>query len=639
MVSAGPTGNVTTESTTTVDVPEAASRSRPFGGWVRLARWPGLALFFAAATVVQTWPLAKHANDSITTWSWFPFDAWVSLWSLWWVKEAVLTGQNPYHTDLLFSPQGTDLYLGGLMLVTGTMSIPFQVLTGNLILSWNLVALLSVVLTGIGTYALAYRVTGNHLAAVVAGFIFAFAPYFMMRLGGHWIIFVTWPIPFLLLFLLRFQDSGRMLDAALASLFWVFLTINWIEFAVDASIFIGIFFLYWTIVYLWRGDRARLVRFWSGGVVIGLVWLILSGPVLLGTMQDVRNDHFFLPSGDEQFSADVLTFVTPSILWGPGTTPLVGGPNPYHLPVGSVENTAYLGGMPLLLATVALFTVRKNPHRLLIWVITFAAFLVLSLGPYLYIDDSRHHSLFGWSFSIPLPYQIFDEIPLVGNRRAPVRMVVFAILALSILAAIGLDFIMGWLKQRWRLLAPAAALLVLGVVWLEYWNPPVDVIEHRSPAVFSDIGKEDGDFTVVHAPMGRRTGWTITGHPSGGAIDNYYQPLYGKRSMGGYISRVSDEEFSWFLEQPGLRFLACTLNCGVEPPQGDDANAELVRSVLTENRIRYVVVHKLGPDGNPLFYFGVPEVQGMERYLSEVVGLEQVYVDPTVAVYRNDDTG
>src|SRR3990172_2719676 len=204
--------------------------------WARWARWPALSLFFATATIVQTWPLAKHPDNSITTWSFFPFDGWQFLWNLWWVKYSVLSLEYPFHTEHLLYPQGSDLYLHPLTFVNGVMSIPLQLATGNLILTWNLLVLLCFVLAGVGPYALAYRITRNHLAALVAGFIFAFTPFTMMRLGGHWNIFATWPIPFFLLFLIRFKDSGRVLDAVLTGVFLAILTLNWLEFATDAAL-------------------------------------------------------------------------------------------------------------------------------------------------------------------------------------------------------------------------------------------------------------------------------------------------------------------------------------------------------------------------------------------------------------------
>ena len=471
---------------------------------------------YSVAAVVQTWPLVLHAKNSILDWFFFPFDNWYYLWSFWWVKYALVElHTNPFHTDLLLFPQGADLHLQ-LPIVSGVLSIPLQLATGNLILSSNVLHLLFLVLSALGTYALAYRVTRNHLASVLAGYIFAFAPFFLMHIAGHWNISATWPIPLFILFLLRFRESGRLKEAAAAGILWALLTLNWVEYGVDAGLFAGLFLAYWAFVYLRNKDSARFVTLLRGAVVIGAVWFIISAPLLLPSLFSIYGDDVVLPGGDDVFSADLLTFVTPSPFWGPGLYPLLGGPNPNHVPLGGIENTAYLGFVPLLLAGLSILAVRRTPHRVLIWVVAFFLFGILSLGPYLYVGDTKDLSLLGVSFTIPLPYQLYDRLPLFGERRVPARMIVFGIMALSILAAIGLDFLTTWMKPRYKKIAPLVALLVLSLVVLEYWNPPVFLTELSTPAVFDEIRDEEGDFTVLHAPLGRRNGFSFVGDVKGG---------------------------------------------------------------------------------------------------------------------------
>jgi hypothetical protein len=39
------------------------------------------------------------------------FDGWQNYWNLWWVKEALVgLVANPFHTDLLYYPEGPSLY-------------------------------------------------------------------------------------------------------------------------------------------------------------------------------------------------------------------------------------------------------------------------------------------------------------------------------------------------------------------------------------------------------------------------------------------------------------------------------------------------------------------------------------------------
>jgi len=687
---------MTTESTVPAGAPEVSTRPKRLSSWVRISRWPVITLFFSAASVIQTWPLAKHLSDHLSVWSFFPYDAWAFLWNLWWVKYSLINLQtNPFQSDYLYAPQGSHLYLHPLTFVSGVLSLPLQLITGNLILSWNLLALIYLALSGIGGYLLTYRVTRNGLAGILGGYIFAFAPYTLMRLGGHWNVFATWPIPFFMLFVLRLIDSRGWKDAAGAGIFLAIITYNWIEFTVDAGTVLVIFLVYWSAVHLLNRERERLVSLWRGTAILAVVWIVLSAPVLIPTLRDGNSGDYYQPGSEpgvhQRFSADLLAYVTPSPLWGPGKDPASAGTNPDLQSFnGSIEGTAYLGILPLLLAGVAAVSIRRRTHQVVPWLIAFLAFAVLALGPHLWVDSENTFSILGVSFSVPLPYQLYEKLPFVSDRRAPVRMIVFASLALSVLSGIGLTSLMDSVRRYWRiavpllavpvlavaavalerwnaslstgilvvlglsilfgvfagatvlflrrlqrpwmLIAPAVGIIALAVVALEYWNPPIAVTPYSSPAILDNIRREPGDFMVLEVPLGRRTGWTCAGDCTGAALVDYYQTLYEKRSVGGYISRVRSEGFDWFIQQPGLRYLSTT---GFpQGPTGDDNNREMVRQTFLTNRIKYVIVHKIDPGGGLISYVGQREIDIMDNYLRDIAGLESFYTDPQMNIYR-----
>lgn len=58
---------------------------------------------------------------------------------------------------------------------------------------------------------------------------------------------------------------------------------------------------------------------------------------------------------------------------------------------------------------------------------------------------------------ISLPYQIYDQIPPVGAGRAPSRLIIFGLVALSVLASIGFDVLTSWLRPHCKMLTPLAA--------------------------------------------------------------------------------------------------------------------------------------------------------------------------------------
>jgi hypothetical protein len=595
-------------------------------------RWSAVFLLFSVAAVVQTWPLALHARDSINDYAGLSGDSWVFLWNLWWVKHALLElHTNPFHTDLVYFPQGADLYLHTLAFMNGVLSIPIQLATGNLVLSWNVLALAFLVLSGLGMYALSYQVMGNHWAALVSGYIFAFAPFTLVHLPGHWNISTTWPIPLFILFLLKFRETGHLREALAAGVCWAILTYNNLEYGAWTGLLLGLFLAYWSIVYLRKNDWPGLWALGRGFAATAGVWLLVSAPLLIPTLRSIYGGDYGLPGNDEYFSADLLGFVTRSPLWGPGTGPeLIGGD---HAPIGGWENTVSLGIAPLILAGLALLAIRRAPHQVLFWTVVFLFFAVLALGPYLYIGETKTFSFFGTSFSVPLPYQIYDRFPVVGVGRVPARMITFAVLGLAVLAGTGLQVLMSWLSGKYKRIAPLAALLVLSLVVFEYWNPPIHLSQVTAPAVFEEIRDDPGDFSVVHAPWGRLTGSFAVGNVGGGPLSMYYQRLHGKPSFGGYISRAAESSFSIgrLGEEPGLGYLSCSTCPG---PRPQDMNPDEALEVFRRYKTKYVVLHRRDPNG---WGIGIPEenLQAMDDYLRDLLGLQPVFSDSTLSVYRN----
>ncbi|HVP05757.1 MAG TPA: hypothetical protein VMT90_08785 [Dehalococcoidia bacterium] len=584
-------------------------------------------IVFSLLAIVQTWPLILHLSDGTMESPKQSGDTWAFLWDLWWVKKASLSLRNPFHTGWLLFPQGSDLYLHALVPVNGVLSIPLQLATGDLALSWNVLTLVFLVLSALGMYALVQRLTGNRAAATISAYIFAFSPLTMMYLSGsQWNVSTTWPLPLFALFLLRFWESGRPLDAVGCSIAWALLTYNYLEFGIDGGWFLAIFLAYQSFVCMKKADWTALSLAWRKCAVVSSLWLLLSLPLIIGALHDVYGQHVPLESGGEFWSNDLLTFVKPSPMWGPGQFPVdPGGP---HLAAGTILGTAYLGITPLLLAVIALCSVRRADDKAIFWGAVFIFFAILSLGPYLYVGDNRSFSIMGVSFSVPLPTQIIDHIPILGDRRIASRTIVIGAFGFSVLAGLGCHVLMSSIKRRAQALVPWVALIVFFLVVLEYWNPPVFVSHVSTSPALEAIHDEPGDFNVLDVPFGRGTGITAAGDSFGAAITDYYQTVHGKPSLGGYLARVESTTLAWVSTQPGLKYLACK-TC--EQPSEDDLDATRAREVFQRYKIRYVLLHKRAPDG-----WDVGINLGWDAYLKNVAGFTVTYDDTTLTVYRND---
>lgn len=604
----------------------------------KAGHWLAAALFFSIAAIVQTWPLILHTKDHIMGWA--P-DSYHFMWTLWWVKQAIVElNTNPFHSDIIFFPQGTDLYLNTMVFVNGVLSIPMQLVSGNVMLSWNSLCLAFFVLSALGAYMLSYRVTGSRWAALLSGYIFAFSPFVLTRIHGHLNIATTWPIPLFALLLLRFHETGRLREMVALGVVWAVLTYNWFEFAIDAGTFLVLFVVVQALFYLRHGDRAKARELLRGTAIAAGVWLAISAPLLIPSVistlsGDVSNRGGLSPP-TEFYSADLLGFVTPSPLWGPGEFSKADLPGETHAVIGGVETTVFLGIVPLLLAGSALLFHWKSPQRwmMLFWAGTFIFFSVMALGPLLYVGGEKEVAIGGVSFSVSLPFRVYDNIPIIGLRSVPARMIVFGTLALSVLAGMGLDGLMSRLSWVRRATGPLVAILALALVILEYWNPPVSLAHFSAPMIYEEIQGEQGDFAVLDLPLGRATGIIQRGDVVGAAIAEYGQTIHGKPVVGGYISRAKDKDVLWLEQVPGLKYLGCSLCPGL--PDADDRNPALVRAVFNGLRIKYVIVHKVDLEGRPMSYELDGTAAAVQEYLETVVGLTKVTEDIDYIAYKSN---
>jgi hypothetical protein len=558
---------------------------------------------------------------------WAP-DVYAHLWNLWWVKHQLLGLHNPFHTGLLLYPQGSDLYLHTVAPVNGVMSMPLQIATGNVLLSWNVLVLLFFTASGVGAYALAYHVTRDPWASLAGGVVFAFAPFVMTHLHGHFNIATTWPIPFFVLSVLLLHETRRPRYAVFAGVLMAVLTWNWLEFAIDSGLFVVILFVFWTVIYVRRQEREKAIELFKQLALLVAVWLPLSLPILIPTFYEVAAGDVEMRGAlspvSEYYSADLLGFVSPSPLWGPGKLANCDCGNPYPTVIGGVEGTVYLGILPLLLAVFALLYYWRTRRRwdVIFWASIFAFFTVMALGPYLYIDSNKVWDVGFMDFSISLPYRVFQKVPLIGLRRVPARMVIYSMLSLAVLAPLGITALREILSSKQKYIGQALGLLALALVMLEFWNPPVSLNSFQVPPIYDAIADEPGDYTLLELPVGRITSTTQRGDIIGGGMADFSQMTHGKATIGGYISRGKPKDILWLREQPGIGYLSCP-NCP-DFPREQDLDGDRVRSLFEELRIRYVIVNLRDFEGAPTSIVTGGYQEQVIAYLEDTLQLERV---------------
>ena len=95
------------------------------------------------------------------------------------------------------------------------VALPVTAATDNPVLGYNVALLLSFVLSGVGMYLLALRLTRSSGAGLAAGTIFCFSAYRMTNLAQAQLLTTQW-MPFALLALLPFWGLWAFGGAVLA---------------------------------------------------------------------------------------------------------------------------------------------------------------------------------------------------------------------------------------------------------------------------------------------------------------------------------------------------------------------------------------------------------------------------------------
>ena len=511
---------------------------------------------YVALTLLLTWPLVMRFGGFVAG---DGSDDPALTWNLWWFKHAVLDMQvSPLRTDFMFYPIGINLVFYTLTLLNDALALPIYALAG-LITAANVELCLSFVLSGYGAFLLARyilrdvrtRAAGpapnkaSLAAPLLAGLIYAFSTNKMLyaSLGQFNIASSQW-IPFYVLYLLRLRagvlasQPGKTLlrPALLAALFLLLQAYAEFTFASFLVVFTGIF------LAGHLRPRRVLVRMTTALTVTAVAFVLGFLPILVPMAEELRieGDIFVRGTGfAEAFSADVLGFFVPGRLH-----PLFGGLEAqFQFPY---INFVFVGWLTLMLALLGASHWRRL-WQTRFWGSTTLMFGVLALGPGLRIN--------GTEVVRPLPFALFQLLPVFNGNRYPSRYSVLITLGVAMLAALGVQWLLTrtgnrkGAKQTWL-----TAACAVGIVLEHLSGLPLS--DYRVPSYYADIRAEPGDFSVLELPLDWRNGFRITGTPDKiFMLSQFYQTTHEKRMLSGNTSRNPELKFQYFTESPVINSL------------------------------------------------------------------------------------
>ena len=95
-------------------------------------------------------------------------DEGIFVWAFAWWPHALLHGSNPFHSDIVYAPQGFTIALGALVPGAALIFYPVTAIAGPLF-AYNLAMLLCPVLAAFFTFLLCRRLTGQFWPALFCG--------------------------------------------------------------------------------------------------------------------------------------------------------------------------------------------------------------------------------------------------------------------------------------------------------------------------------------------------------------------------------------------------------------------------------------------------------------------------------------
>ena len=281
-------------------------------------RLPAVSAGYTAVALVMTWPLALGLGRDVPG---DLGDALLNMWILAWGFDALpglLTGSlswTAFWNAPMFHPEPLALAMSEHLIAQVMQGAPVYWLTGNIVLTYNLLFLSTYILSAIGTYLLVRDLTGDWRAGLVSGLAFGFLPYRVAQISHLQVLSTQW-MPLALWGLHRFIHHGsrRALAGGTASLVMLHWSCGYyiLFFAPCVAVF--------CLHELWRAGHLRTTQRWVGLVAAGATSLALTLPVLLPYL-DVRSTYGFQRGREEilSFSANLWALATSSqslTVWG-----------------------------------------------------------------------------------------------------------------------------------------------------------------------------------------------------------------------------------------------------------------------------------------------------------------------------------
>lgn len=512
--------------------PAESANSRNLGSRLQApgAVFIGLLLI---STMIFAFPVLTRLGDSCVGACVRDFRLYV--WSMAYLDHVVRVGADPFWTELLWAPAGTNLTWVTTLPVPALVMLPITTTAGPIV-SANVLLLLAPPLAGWSMYLVCREVTGRPMPSFFGALVFAFSTYVGQLMRAQLNLLLMFWLPLTVYLFLRHLEGKISTRRFVISLTLVIIG----QFLTSTEILAMTAFcggIAWVTFFIGGSqEMRRLLR--EKLPATALSYLLASLALLPVLIRTLASTPSVVLRPTEQNSADLLS---PLI---PGVSTWIGG-NLMSSVSGrflDADNFGYFG-VVFLGIVVAFASKAKARAGTKALTILFATFVVLAMGPRLHILSERGF----W-----LPGYALNYAPLL-QHAVPVRFVLFAWFMLALIVAL-------WLADTGPRTIPKYVLVALGIFLVlpsqrsVRDTSPVYHQEVTVPAFFNHGNYKDfigpGDIVLaVPSDVGEELLWQIEGSMDFRLASAYIGPTKPKNGLGNLSQRDAPPDAEAFARQ------------------------------------------------------------------------------------------
>lgn len=482
---------------------------------------------FAALTFGFTYPLGIHVASGFACTVSPPtsYDYLVGTWILAWGVHGIQT--SPLHlfdANILY-PRTNTLAYADHLLGNLPLTLVLSCFSGNPVLWHNVVLLATFVLCGAGMFGLVHRLTGSKVAAVVAGVVYAFAPYRFSSMERVQVLSTQWA-PLALLFLHRFLERKRLGDWLAALAFTVWQGTIYGYYVAYFPLFLALFVATYAAFHRRQLNRRDLVACLGFFLALAACFYPFLRPYFR-----LRDEMGYARSLGENLdgSADVLSYAV-----APDTNLLYGELMNWL----RVEDRELFPGVVALglgvLGVAGAFGKARSGDAATrkVYLLCAAIAFLLALGPCVTVAGHR---------LCPGPYYaLYHWVPGWSGLRRPERFAGLVMLCGSVLAGFGAADLRSRLSPM-RFGRAAFAIVIIAMVAEFLCVPqPITTVAtgDRVPEVYRWLAAQPDDTVVLDYPVDLA---------ENDQLYMYYSALHWKRIVNGVSGWSPPEDIAKFL--------------------------------------------------------------------------------------------